>query len=583
MPMMIERLKKMPRWCVVVLVWLGFSAYKAYDTWAGYAFNLYTDPDSLMRLQQIRDLIAGQGWFDLHQYRMGLAGGTLIHWSRLADLGPLLLMLIARPFAGVVPSEFFAMTAYPLLLLLAMMMSAVALARRIGGTETMVPVLVALVASMNVHIAYVPGNIDHHNLQLIAVLWAVYGACGGGTRRDAIITGAAVTVTIIIGMETLPYTLALLLAIGIRWLINPLREKTYCAALGVTLVASTALAALIFMPRPWPWQYCDSFTPATAFLSMAIGLIFIGLGLATDRLATMAQRLVAALVAACLLAAAMVVWFPACIHNAYPTDPIMVKYMFSQITEMEPVAGMIRHGSTESILYLSMAPVVLGVTAYKVFKAHDNWQRWLTICLPVLATLGITLWQVRAQFFLNGLVIPMAAALIAEWRKSGTIKRLAGWLLFTPPLYYMLSIGLATMLHTKDLGHGKLGGSCNTVAALKMLDRLPAGLVLAPLNSGPMLVVHTHHSVLSGTYHRDRLGNIAALEAFTLSDDKALPIIKQAHVDYVVLCPKAGDMHMMLREAPNGLMAHLAKSKTPLWLKRQAGFPNDMQVYKTTL
>ena len=44
------------------------------------------DGDDVMRLVQIRDLLAGQGWFDLHQYRLGPDGGTLMHWSRIPDL-----------------------------------------------------------------------------------------------------------------------------------------------------------------------------------------------------------------------------------------------------------------------------------------------------------------------------------------------------------------------------------------------------------------------------------------------------------------------------------------------------------------
>ena len=43
------------------------------------------DNDSLLRLVEIRDLIGGQGWFDLHQYRMGPQGGFVMHWSRLVD------------------------------------------------------------------------------------------------------------------------------------------------------------------------------------------------------------------------------------------------------------------------------------------------------------------------------------------------------------------------------------------------------------------------------------------------------------------------------------------------------------------
>jgi hypothetical protein len=37
-------------------------------------------------LVQVRDLLAGQGWFDLHQYRLGPDGGTLMHWSRIPDI-----------------------------------------------------------------------------------------------------------------------------------------------------------------------------------------------------------------------------------------------------------------------------------------------------------------------------------------------------------------------------------------------------------------------------------------------------------------------------------------------------------------
>src|SRR3990167_2986593 len=44
------------------------------------------DGDDVMRLVQVRDLLNGQGWFDLVQPRLGPEGGTLMHWSRLVDL-----------------------------------------------------------------------------------------------------------------------------------------------------------------------------------------------------------------------------------------------------------------------------------------------------------------------------------------------------------------------------------------------------------------------------------------------------------------------------------------------------------------
>ncbi|HEX9906114.1 MAG TPA: hypothetical protein VGA77_14250, partial [Propylenella sp.] len=48
------------------------------------ALNLvFPDPDDGLRLLGIRDLIAGQGWFDTHQYRYLPPEGVLLHWSRL--------------------------------------------------------------------------------------------------------------------------------------------------------------------------------------------------------------------------------------------------------------------------------------------------------------------------------------------------------------------------------------------------------------------------------------------------------------------------------------------------------------------
>ena len=52
------------------LVVVAVAAVGGFRSLAGNADN-----DSLLRLVEVRDLIAGQGWFDLHQYRIGGDGG----------------------------------------------------------------------------------------------------------------------------------------------------------------------------------------------------------------------------------------------------------------------------------------------------------------------------------------------------------------------------------------------------------------------------------------------------------------------------------------------------------------------------
>src|SRR4029078_13165404 len=42
--------------------------------------------DDAMRLVQVRDLLAGQGWYDLTQYRLSPPEGVVMYWSRLIDV-----------------------------------------------------------------------------------------------------------------------------------------------------------------------------------------------------------------------------------------------------------------------------------------------------------------------------------------------------------------------------------------------------------------------------------------------------------------------------------------------------------------
>ena len=56
--------------------------------------------DDAMRLVEVRDLIGGQGWFDLFQYRLD-PPGTSMHWSRLIDAPLAALILLLKPIVLV--------------------------------------------------------------------------------------------------------------------------------------------------------------------------------------------------------------------------------------------------------------------------------------------------------------------------------------------------------------------------------------------------------------------------------------------------------------------------------------------------
>ena len=89
------------------------------------------DSDNYMRLVQVRDLLAGQGWFDLVQHRINPPDGLPHSLARLADL-PYVPILLLRPFLGA-EAERVTLFAVPPLLLLLTMISSAALANRLPG------------------------------------------------------------------------------------------------------------------------------------------------------------------------------------------------------------------------------------------------------------------------------------------------------------------------------------------------------------------------------------------------------------------------------------------------------------------
>ena len=80
------------------LMWVVAAAWLLYSRWPAIHWLTLNDTDDNMRYLQVRDWLAGQGWYDLRQYRLDPPAGFNIHWSRLVDLPIAALMLFFRAF-----------------------------------------------------------------------------------------------------------------------------------------------------------------------------------------------------------------------------------------------------------------------------------------------------------------------------------------------------------------------------------------------------------------------------------------------------------------------------------------------------
>jgi len=68
---------------LLVIIWIATVA-----TYLIARLNADLSTDDAMRLVEVRDLLGGQSWFDLTQYRLAPPEGVRMHWSRLIDLPP---------------------------------------------------------------------------------------------------------------------------------------------------------------------------------------------------------------------------------------------------------------------------------------------------------------------------------------------------------------------------------------------------------------------------------------------------------------------------------------------------------------
>src|SRR4030081_1073686 len=135
-----------PSFAILVgLAWLVVATALIVRNWAGTALTL-GDTDDAMRLVQLRDFLGGQGWFDLHQPRLGPPAGYDSHWSRLIDAGLAGLFGVVRYFFDAELAERLMRVVWPLVWILPAMVATAALAWRIAGRDAaMVSLLLVVV------------------------------------------------------------------------------------------------------------------------------------------------------------------------------------------------------------------------------------------------------------------------------------------------------------------------------------------------------------------------------------------------------------------------------------------------------
>jgi hypothetical protein len=538
---------------------------------------LFADTDDAMRMVTVRDLLAGQGWYDHLQHRLNAPFGAEIHWSHLVDAAIGGLVLLFRPLAGS-QAETLAACAWPLLLLLGLLVLSSRLAYRLAGRAAILPAVVLPAVSPAVMAEFSPGRIDHHSIQILLTLMMAWGAIEAIERpRFALIAGLAAALSLAIGIEGLPAIVCAILAVALTWVMRP-RSAAGMAWFSLGFAPGTlAMLALAYPPNRWLEPACDVISPVYAASAAGTGVVLVLLSILPLERRPAWQRLALGAGAGGVLALGLATLFPACLRGPYAAlDPWLVHHWLDEITEAKPLWQ-----SLASLFDYTLAiavPPMLGLVAVgiRLWREPADRGAWAILGLFLAVAVAVMDAQIRGARLAMPLAVPAAAWVIlvarghylAGRRVSGALAMIGGWSGFAG-MVILVGVALATLPFAdpaRAVGNDS-DRTCRMPAAFAGLARLPPQRVMTPIDLGSHLLLHTPHAVVAAPYHRDQAGVLDALHFFNGPIDKGRAILAARGITLVAVCPGMPELDGLPDAASDSFVKLFAAGRLPSWLQ----------------
>lgn len=553
---------------------------RALEVWQTGVFH---NPDDAMRAVQLRDFLAGQGWYDLVPRRLSPGHPFAMHWSRLVDL-PLAGTETLFRWAGAGPerAERLMRLLVPPLLFAAALRSLIAIARGLGGSRAALPAALLFAGSTEAVGQFIPGHIHHHGVQatlLLASTALLLRALRSGGSLPAAGAGAVMALSLGVGLQNLPFAIAEAAVAVLAWVVAGHGARGLLASFGIGLAGGAmASFAADVAPADWGSGACDAFSTAHLLAATLGGLGAATLAAATARLGGRVGRMVAALALAILVGAALAVVYPACLHDPMAgVDPLLRREWLAEVGEALPLARLLALDPVGgAVLALTLAGGLLATLAATILAPPAERAPWAALCLLALVGVAGTGYQVRVAPATCAFLVPGVA--VAVLRLHARLARRPG----RPALLAAVVLGLfgngaawaALGVPAARLFGGARGvatvaaepWACFEPALYGPLAALPPGLVLSTIDPGSAILAATPHAVLAAPYHRNAAGNRVALLAFAATPGEAEAIVRASGAAYLAACRASSELAETAVRHPGSLAAALLSGRLPAWL-----------------
>ncbi|MGD9980846.1 MAG: hypothetical protein AB7H66_05385 [Hyphomonadaceae bacterium] len=548
----------------ITLLWASLAATFVFIHWSAITSLRMPDADDYLRLQQVRDWLAGQAWFDIGQHRVNPPTGGALHWSRIVDLPIAGGIILLTPLVGQPTAEVVVATALPLLLMGAAMFLVAAIAARLVG-RAWAPVAAACVPfSAITYPQIIPLRLDHHAWQVVFALTLLWGLTDeSNKRRSGMIAGFAAALWLNISIEGLPIITVAAMILSVRWLFDG-RELARLQAFLWTLALGSFALETLTMPSAWALAECDRisqpYLAAFAVASLAGAAANLPL-LARDWRLRLAFAGVSGLAAGAVFAS----MGPACLNGPFAAlDPLTKYFWLDRVGESLPLfdkglGAVIAHGGF-SLIGCIGAVLAIGATQGEQRKS------WITLFVLAFAAGGLMFIISRTGAVAHAFSATGAAFVgMTLLRRARATNMMVVRVLGTVLAIVVATPGLLLPALQFDLRAGPPRRVCDNAYAA--LNQLPPGLLFAPIDIGPRMIVHTPHSVIATGHHRNHAAMRQVIAAFTGPPEAARQHIAARGADYVVLCPDAPEVRNYVEYAPEGFAGQLVSGRAPGWLR----------------
>lgn len=552
---------------------------------------LEADNDDQMRLVQVRDWLAGQGWFDTRQYRVLPPDGISMHWSRYVDSGLAAVLTVAGWLLPPTQAELATVILWPSLLACMMVLVLTHGTARLMGTASALGALAVFLSWGKLGGEFAPPRIDHHNLQMLCGAAIFYlSLVPGRAHVLGALAGGVTALSLAVGLEMLPFLATVWGVMALRHAFGQAKTGDWLLGFAACFtVAAPLLMAGQTAAANWSTGYCDVLAPPVMALG-AVGVVATVTPVLAGRVLTgpLSRLLVLTLLAGLGL---WLAWplLGHCLAGPYAqAAPEVVRIIETNV--VEALSARILLGSNPELLArVLLPPVVLSIlaalAAFRLRHRLDPVQVTALVQAFVVVAVGLLFAsiQIRAANLMTPAVPLLGGFLVHAFTRiprtsPGRFPAAIVLVLAMPTVVERVAASALRPVAVPGLSATASAplSDCRTTQALAEIASLRPSLIFSSLNLGPTILTYTPHSVTSAGYHRSPEAFWNGVGAF-----QSLAQLRQAlqtsGAQYLVLCPNG----RLERTTP--VMQSLLHDPLPAWLSEATEGRQEVRVFRVEI